>query len=62
MDIGGNTSEKLERPHILLIEDDQALLDITIQLIEHLGYSVTAVTGSDGVLSASVFDAIFQRL
>jgi len=47
MDINVNTAENLDRPHILVVDDDPALLDITLQLIEHLGYFGTAATGSN---------------
>ena len=64
MDTGDNTSERLARPHILVVEDDQALLDITIQLIERLGYSVTAATGSNEAITKlkenpDTFDVVF---
>ena len=64
MDLNVNAAGKLERPHILLVEDDKALLDITIQLIELLGYSVTAATGSNEAIkklkeNPDMFDVVF---
>ena len=64
MDLNVNATGKLARPHILLVEDDQALLDITIQLIEFLGYSVTAATGSNEAIkklkeNPDMFDVVF---
>ena len=64
MDLNVNAAGKLERPHILLVEDDKALLDITIQLIELLGYSVTAATGSNEAITKlkenpDTFDVVF---
>ena len=64
MDVEVSTAEKLSRPHILLVEDDPDLLDITGQLIEHLGYSYTAATGSNEAIkklkeNPEIFDAVF---
>ena len=65
MDVEVRTAEKLGRgPHILVVEDDPVLLDITIQLIELLGYSVTAATGSNEALAKlkenpDTFDVVF---
>ena len=64
MDLNVNAAGKLAKPHILLVEDDQALLDITIQLIELLGYSVTAATGSNEAITKlkenpDTFDVVF---
>ncbi len=65
MDVEVKTAEKLGRvPHVLVVEDDPVLLDITIQLIEFLGYSVTAATGSNEAITKlrenpDKFDVVF---
>ncbi len=65
MDVEVKTAEKLGRvPHVLVVEDDPVLLNITIQLIEFLGYSVTAATGSNEAITIlrenpDKFDVVF---
>jgi len=51
MDININTAEKPDRPHILLVDDDSALLDLIVDLFDHFGYSATTATGSDEAIS-----------
>ena len=64
MDANVSTAEKLEKPHILVVDDDAALRDITVELIELLGYSVTAAGGSNEAITRikenpGTFDAVF---
>ena len=51
MDIRVNTAEKLDSPHILIVDDDPVLLGITANVIEHLGYQVTTAEGCNEAIA-----------
>ena len=64
MDVIANTAEKLDRPHVLIVDDDVALRDLTVELIELLGYSVTSAGGSSEAIARikenpDKFDVVF---
>ena len=63
MNMDTNSNENTDRVHILVVDDDPGMLEITVMLLDHQGYLVTPAIGSKEAVSKlkenpDAFDAV----
>ncbi len=64
MEINVNATEGPGRKHLLVVDDDPDVLEITTSLLKYLGYLVTVAKGSKEAITKitenpDIFDAVF---
>ena len=61
---GDDSENSLSTGHVLVVEDDNEVAALTIEMIEHLGYETTRVSGAEAALgalaNARVIDLVFS--